>query len=33
VGSGLNDKPYPLQLGGEPYVVAPVATKEEEEKK
>jgi TolA-binding protein len=33
VGSGLNDKPYPLQLGGEPYVVAPVATKEEEGKK
>jgi len=37
VGSGLNDKPYPLQLGGEPYVVAPAAApepkKEEEEKK
>ncbi|PIE05888.1 MAG: hypothetical protein CSA75_02385 [Sorangium cellulosum] len=39
VGSGLNDKPYPLQLGGEPYVVAPVAAvepkkdEEEEEKK
>ena len=35
VGSGLNDKPYPLQLGGEPYVVAPATAaepkKEEEE--
>ncbi len=23
VGSGLNDWPYPVQIGGEPYVVAP----------
>lgn len=28
VGSGLNDKPYPLQLGGEPYVAAPTAAPE-----
>lgn len=26
VGSGLNDKPYPLRLGGEPYVIAPAVT-------
>ena len=35
VGSGLNDKPYPLKLGGEPYVVLPTAgpePKKEEEK-
>ena len=25
IGSGLNDRPYPLQIGGEPYNEAPAA--------
>jgi len=32
VGSGLNDKPYPLQIGGEPFVVAPSASSDDGKK-
>ena len=35
VGSGLNDKPYPVSIGGEPHIVAPAQAPEppKEEKK